>query len=255
MKIYRDTTTVLQFFSRYPVSNSQQDEAAKPPQLNQAIVAFPIAGLVIGALPALIWFVTANVFNPYLAASLAIMSGVIITGALHEDGLADCADGIGATNDRERALEIMRDSTIGTYGASALFFSFILRVTALASLDPIHGALAILMAHSIARMTMAIALFTADYARPSGLANAVREGINKQQFLTALALGFTIMLCLAFFGGLLGAIIAFALAMLAASGVLQVLKSRLGGYTGDGLGAMEQVAEITILITLAGMWT
>ena len=253
-KLIHDTLLALQFFTRLPIPNWFSKDQDQTPKLNEAIIAFPIAGLLIGVIPAIVWYVASHFLSPFLAASLAVFMGTLITGALHEDGLADCADGLGATPDKERALEIMRDSTIGTYGTVALIFSFIFRISALASLSIVNGLIAILLAHTIARATMSIAIHSAKYIRPSGLGDAVSEGAEKSQFLITFATALLITILLSFSAGIFGAFAAFALAMFTAWAFLQFLKSRLGGYTGDGLGAMEQIGEITILITLAAFW-
>ena len=254
-KLIHDTLLALRFFTRLPIPNWFSKDQDQTPKLNEAIIAFPIAGLLIGIIPALVWYVTSQFLSPFLAASLAVFLGTLITGALHEDGLADCADGLGATHNKKRALEIMRDSTVGTYGAVALIFSFAFRISALASLSIVNGLIAILIAHAVARATMSIAIHSAKYIRPSGLGDAVSDGADKTDFFVTIGTGLLIAILLSFGPGIFGAFAAVALAMFAAWAFLQFLKSRLDGYTGDGLGAMEQIAEITILITLAAFWT
>ena len=253
-KLIHDTLLALRFFTRLPIPNWFSKDQDQTPKLNEAIIAFPIAGLLIGIIPALVWYVTSQFLSPFLAATLAVFMGTLITGALHEDGLADCADGLGATHEKERALEIMRDSTIGTYGTVALIFSFIIRISALASLSAMNGLIAILIAHAVARATMSIAIHSAKYIRASGLGDAVSEGADKTDFLITITAGLLITILPSFGAGILGAFAAFVLAMFTAWAFLQFLKSRLGGYTGDGLGAMEQIAEITVLTTLAAFW-
>lgn len=250
-EFWRNTLTALRFFTRLPIPDWFDEDKHSAPKLNEAAVAFPVAGFLIGVIPALVWYIANQFLSPFLAASLAIFTGTLITGALHEDGLADCADGLGGGVEKERVLEIMRDSTIGTYGAVALFFSFAFRIGALASFDTMNGVIALLIAHTVASAAMVIAISTAQYARNSGLGESVREGADDSQLYTALAIGLAILIVLAFS---LTAILAFVLAIFAAWIFLQYLKSRIGGYTGDGLGAMEQIAEITILITLAALW-
>ena len=253
-KLIHDTLLALRFFTRLPIPNWFSKEQDQTPKLNEAIIAFPIAGLLIGVVPAVVWYVASQFLFPYLAAALAVFIGTLITGALHEDGLADCADGLGATHDKKRALEIMRDSTIGTYGTVALIFSFIFRISALASLSVVNGLIAILIAHTVARTAMTIAIYSAKYIRASGLGDAVSEGTEKNRFLITLATTLLITALLPMGVGVAGALVAYILALFAAWAILQFIKSRLGGYTGDGLGAMEQIAEITVLTTLAAFW-
>ncbi|MCF6321701.1 MAG: adenosylcobinamide-GDP ribazoletransferase [Rhizobiaceae bacterium] len=254
-KLVPDTVTALRFFTRLPVPNAPQPGDNQPLKLNEVIAAFPLAGLIIAILPAFVWYTGSQFFSSLLAASLAILLGTLITGALHEDGLADSADGLGGATTKERALEIMRDSAIGTYGATALIFSFAIRIFALASLNPWLGVLALFMTHSTARASIAIAIHTAQYARKTGLGESVRDGTAKDQFNIMLAITLFISLIITLASGNIAGILAPALGMFAAWLLLKWLIVRLGGYTGDGLGAMEQVSEISILIALAALWS
>ena len=176
---------------------------------------------------------------------------MLITGALHEDGLADCADGLGATSDRQKALEIMRDSTIGTYGALALASTFLLRWAALSALEPVAGFLALLIAHGTSRSAMIIMMRFADYARPEGLGKLAAGHISANGFGVAIILPLAVALVI---GSLLGTTSA-VLGLLSGWCLMKYFVYRIGGYTGDCLGAVQQVAEITVLVSLVGFWT
>lgn len=249
------TVTALRFFSRLPIPDRFHSSIDQVPKLNDAAIGFPFAGLVIALFPAILWIVSAQFLPSLVAAILAIALATLITGALHEDGLADCADGLGGATTRERALEIMRDSTIGTYGAAALFFSLTMQIATLVSLSPWLGAMALLMAHTTSRASIVIAIATAGYARPSGLGDSVKQGTSNNQLYLTLGLAFGLCVIFAFASAKPVGILAPLAGICAAWATLQYLKSRLGGYTGDGLGAMEQMARITIMIVLAGLWS
>lgn len=238
------------FFTRLMLPDPIWRHAA-PWRLDQCARWFPACGLLIGLVPALCWLVAAHWLPPVIAAGLAIASAIALTGALHEDGLSDTADGLFGTHSRERALEIMRDSSIGTYGAAALFFSIGLRWAALATLAPWAGAAALLIAHVVARGSIALALNLSPYARKNGTGALVSHGISRAELARTLVIA---VLIAALFGGWSGLLA--ALAGIAAAAFLHWrIASRLGGYTGDTLGAMEQVCEITILVVLAGSWS
>ena len=240
----------ISFFSRIPLP--QRVWKTIPPNANlaNAVIAFPVIGLIIAAFPAFVWFSASQALPTLAASGLAIACGLIITGALHEDGLADCADGFGATGDREKTLEIMRDSRIGTYGAIALIMSIGLRWVALASLDPVTGVYALFVCHPVSRATISLAMQFANYARPSGLGKTVEEGMPEYGFAITTLIAFALAIAI---GGIPG-VIAFIGAYVMAWLVLAVLKYRLDGYTGDGLGAMQQVSEITVLLIFAGAY-
>ena len=240
----------VSFFTRISIPAKIADLIDTDETLASSVIMFPIVGLMIAAGPALVWFIAIPFLPPLVAAGLAVALGLLITGALHEDGLADCADGLGGSRDREKSLEIMRDSRIGAFGSLALMISVALRWTALASLGPITGLLALFICHSGSRAAISIALQFSTYARSRGLGNSVEEGMSKTGFGITIALAAIIAAAL---GGLWG-IIALAAGFATAALTLLWLHHRLGGYTGDGLGAMQQIAEITILILLAGFW-
>ncbi len=245
------TLLAVRFFSRLPVDRflpaQWRDE---PPKLSDHVVGFPTAGLIIAVIPAIVWLIAVWFLPAPLAAGLAVLAGLIVTGGLHEDGLADCVDGLGGSSDRERALEIMRDGSTGPYGVAALIFSIGLRWAALASLSPTLGVAALMIAHCGGRAAIAPVLFTSAYARETGLGEAVRGDISSEHLIIVLALTAGVAFAFGLSPGLIATIAGFG----AAWAMLVWQERRLGGYTGDGLGAIEQVAEITILLVLAGIW-
>jgi adenosylcobinamide-GDP ribazoletransferase len=175
---------------------------------------------------------------------------MLLTGALHEDGLTDCADAFGATRNRERALEILRDSRIGVFGAAALVFSILLRWAAIASLSLGAGVAALLIAHAVSRAAIALGPGLTQYARSEGTGALVAGGIDRLHLLLTLAVAVAIAILFGGWAGLFAALVG----TLAAALMLAYAQARIGGYTGDVLGAMQQVAEIAILCVLAGQW-
>jgi adenosylcobinamide-GDP ribazoletransferase len=214
-RLVTDVAMSIMFCTRLPLAHaipvSNGDIAC-------ASWAMPVVGALVGAFGALVYWMAVRLgLPPLVAAALAVAAGMVATGCLHEDGLADTADGVGGI-DRERRLEIMRDSRLGTYGACALMMSLLLRWGALASIAGAGAvALALVAAHAAARAPL-----------PAFMA------------FVPLAL----VLCL----GLLAALV--ALVLLAVVGVLMARASvaAIGGHTGDVLGALEQLNEILILL-------
>ena len=243
-----DLKTGLAFLTRLPLVHSQSGTGA---DLVRASWTFPIVGAGVGALGALIyWLMHALGLHAFVCAVLAVAATLLITGCLHEDGLADTADGFGAGGTPERKLEIMRDSQIGTYGTAALILSLLLRVGAIASLaDPALAALALIAAHAGARATLPVFMRRVPRARQDGLsadAGAPPQGSSVMAVVIGLI---ALFLCL----GFAATLVAFVL-LLAALGLMAWLSIRqIGGQTGDVLGAVEQVSEILILLT-AAVW-
>jgi adenosylcobinamide-GDP ribazoletransferase len=217
--------------------------------MNQSSRYFAVVGALIGLAGGLVWWLAALVLPAMAAAGLALAAMVLLTGALHEDGLADCADGLGGGKFGDEALEIMRDSRVGTYGALALVFSVGLRWVALAALAPVWGVLALAIAGGIGRAMMVPATALAGYARREGLGGSLAGGAGGVEVSAALGTA----LVLGIVGGWAG-LLALVLAAAVSGGFLFYMTRRVGGYTGDGLGAMAQLAEITAMLVLAGAW-
>lgn len=236
----------LRFFTRLPIpgGNNADDDLAS------TALTFPLVGLVIGGLISIVWAVSAFLLPALPAAGIAITAGILITGALHEDGFSDCADGLGGGFTKEKALEIMRDSRIGAYGAIAMVFTIGLRWSALAELTILGGVTALLIAHMVSRNVIITALATSTYARDKGLGSSVSAGTTIQTLLIASTFTLTISLLIGGLPGFIATLIGTGIAWL----FLQYLIKRLSGYTGDGLGAMQQLAEISVFLTLAGFW-
>lgn len=237
----------VQFLTRLPV----RDPALYSPARMAAIPRyFPAVGVLTGALMAGVWWGAGLAFPPVLAALIAVAFGLMLTGAFHEDGFADACDGLGGGTTRDRALEIMRDSRLGTYGATGLGMMLATRVAALAALAPFGAAaLAALIAGQALSRGFAVAAIAMDpYARDHGTAKPVQEGVDPASAaiaaLTALAvaaLGAILTGAGAMAAGLAGAALGHALMRAA-------YRRKLGGYTGDCLGGVQQCSEIGFLL-------
>jgi adenosylcobinamide-GDP ribazoletransferase len=209
--------------------------------------AFPIVGFVVGHVAALTYLLAREevALGTSLATLLALAASILVTGALHEDGLADFADGVGGGRTRERKLEIMRDSSIGTYGAVALILVLAVRWSALASITDLHAAAGVLvLSHTSARGLLAV---IPEYWRPAR-ADGISASAGKGNLTSsAVAIGLTIAVALLLDAGP----VALASVLAAAGGIVAVaaVASRyLGGYTGDVFGAAEQIAETLALL-------
>ncbi|MDZ7855792.1 adenosylcobinamide-GDP ribazoletransferase [Sphaerotilus sp.] len=257
----------LQFLTRLPIPAwVSQDDGFDPRWLNACVRYFPLVGVLVGACGAAMLALASLWWPPLVAASLAVAATAWVTGAFHEDGLADTFDALGGNVPRERALVIMKDSRIGTYGAVALVFGLGLRVMLLASLaqrDPLHACLVMIGSHALGRAA-AVGLMArlpyagdAEHAKAKALATAVPRGS------VVAAMGWALLLIAALMaaGQLTGAgdpgwVFRWPLAALSCVIVVRLLRRwlarRLGGYTGDTLGAAEQLSEIAVLLVLAG---
>jgi adenosylcobinamide-GDP ribazoletransferase len=219
--------------------------------LAQASWAFPVVGTAIGLLGAAAYGLAAALGLPGLASALLTLAATAAaTGALHEDGLADSADGLLGGSDRDQRLAIMRDSRSGPYGVLALIFSVGLRAAALAALgDPGRVAAALVAAHAAARGGLPLVLRALDPARRDGL-GALAGRPEAGTAWTAAAIGAAITLVTQGVGAGLAALLFAGAAMALAAGLA---RRRIGGYTGDVLGAVEQAGE-TVMLLAASTW-
>ena len=214
--------------------------------LAHAAWAFPFAGFVVGLIGAIVYLVADRlVLFSWPAAALAVAATILVTGALHEDGLADTADGFGGGDTRERKLAIMRDARIGTYGVCALIISLLVRAGAIASLGaPVLVAPALLAAHVGARTVLPWVMFLLPTARSDGLSFAAGQPSGTGVAIAG-ALGFLALLCCL---GLAHALVALVMLAIVVAIVCWLATRQIGGQTGDVLGTVEQVSEIVILL-------
>ena len=228
------------FLTRLPFRSAGQAPLA------QAAGAFPLVGAAIGAIGALAYWVAFSLsLGPWLAAVAAVLALVLVTGALHEDGLADSADGFGAYGRRLLKLQAMRDSPVGAHGALALGLALAARIGALAALaEPLAAGAALVAASAFSRAAIVVALRLAPAAREEGQSAEAGVPSNRHTAIAvALGLAFTVALLLPW---------AWALALVLGScaGALMIWQSwrHFGGHTGDVLGAIQQASEIGVLI-------
>jgi adenosylcobinamide-GDP ribazoletransferase len=239
----KDIAAALTFLTRIPLPIAASGAGF---DLGRAVWAFPLAGLVVGLIGAAVYALAHKCGLPdWPSAALSVASTLVATGCLHEDGLADTADGFGGGKTRERKLEIMRDSRIGTYGVCALTIAILLRVSALAALaHPATVAMALIAAHGAARAALPAFMVLVPAARSDGLSQ--RAG---KPPVGGIAIAVALGLLLLFAG--LGHVSGIEAALLLAVTVIAMAwlcLAQIGGQTGDVLGALEQVCEIVVLL-------
>jgi adenosylcobinamide-GDP ribazoletransferase len=240
-----ELSDAARFFTRLPLGAGTFEQGA----LARAAWAFPIVGAAVGIIAALAYAIADRLGFPPLAASLiAIGASVLATGGLHEDGLADTADGLGGGGDRAQKLAIMRDSRSGVFGVLALVIGVGLRMAAIAALSGEGAVLAALVAaHGVARGGLAAVLAYSQSARVDGLGASAGHP-QTPELAASVAIGAGLALVLL---GLGAGLAALALAALVMAGIAMLARFQIGGYTGDVLGAIEQGGEIAMLLAAA----
>ena len=239
----------IRFFTRLPVPAWVGHSADK---LDASTRYFPAVGLIVGALGALAYWGALQLWPQPVAVLLSMAATLYATGAFHEDGLSDTADGLGGGWDKARILEIMKDSRVGNYGVIALWLGLSGKFALLAALDPELVPWALFAGHAVSRYAASLLLTTMDYVREDLLAKAKPLGRRLSAGSLIVATGFAAL-------GLLPlpwpqALAGCLLALLAAVWLAAKFRRWLGGYTGDCLGAVQQAAEIAFYLGLLAQW-
>ncbi len=238
----------LAFFSRIPVPTSTP---YSPELLNQSSRYLSLVGLLLGALQALVLLLAAQLLPFSIAVLLSLISGLVLTGAFHEDGLADTADGLGGGLSLDRKLEIMKDSRVGTYGLVALFSVFLIKWQSLFALDT-QAVWALVLVAGLSRATAVSLTFVLPYqqldvvSKSKPIATSLQKRALLSIWLFVLPFSYFIPLSLTL----------SLLAILALSFILLFFyyRSQLQGYTGDLLGAAQQVTELSLYLVWLIWW-
>ncbi|WP_296241927.1 MULTISPECIES: adenosylcobinamide-GDP ribazoletransferase [unclassified Psychrobacter] len=247
----------IQFLTRLPVPPFKH---YNPQWLHQSSRHFPAVGLLVGLLCAGVFWLGSLLFTPLVAAVLSTAFGIKLTGAFHEDGLADSCDGLGGGLTRERTLTIMKDSRLGTYGVLGLVSALLLKISLLASMPIPIAVIALIIGHTASRLLCISLLSLLPYggeiehakAKPMAQQLTPIQGLYSSGWLIV-----AIILVALIFPNTMQQIgmgqwlLAMILALIATDYMRRLLRRRLDGYTGDGLGATQQLSEIAIYIGLA----
>lgn len=248
----------LRYYTRIPCP---KDPDFSPSDINKATRYFPLIGWIVGGISFLVFWLASLVFEVNIAVVFSLAAGVLVTGAFHEDGFADMSDGFGGGWTKETILEIMKDSRVGAFGAIALIFLFWIKFSALNSLSLYvlnrnHSLLLLMFIayHSLSRLTAINIVFTSFYSRENedSKAKPIAVGHTFIEIIGAYFFGLLPLAALCFFNPIFSIVIP-------PLAILYYFTNRyfnrwIDGYTGDCLGAVEQMAECVCLLTFAALW-
>ncbi len=251
--------TAVMFYTRIPTPRWVN---YSPEYLNKASRYFPLMGWIVASVAFGFIAIGSSLFGADLAIALSMMATILITGAFHEDGFADMCDGFGGGYTKERILEIMKDSRVGAYGVVGLIMILLIKFLTLRVLvDLSHGfesqlllLLILIAAHSLSRFSAISILFTHQYVQADAVSKIkpIALSYTWKEVVRTLFFGFLPLLLIAFHSPLLS----FALLpVIVARFILSAYFNRLiGGYTGDCLGATQQISEIVFYLSLIVLW-
>lgn len=234
-----DLAVAVTFLTRIPLRHGPEVV------LHRSARWFPVVGAMVGALSGGTYWVAAQAMAPAPAAVLALLVAALVTGGFHMDGLADIFDGLVGGWTREDRLRILKDSRHGTYGVLAIVLQVALQMTCIASLTPKTGFVAIMSAHTLARLVPVLLMFTPAAPGQAGMGASYSRDIEWRDFAIAATAALLIVLPLA---GL--ATIGLIAALIVPNAVFyRFVHHKIGGIVGDALGASEQISESVILLT------
>ena len=252
--------TALMFYTRIPCPKNITHD---PTYLNKATRYFPLIGYIVGGIGALVFALVYKVFSVELAIIFSLIANILTTGAFHEDGFADVCDGFGGGWTKEKILKIMKDSAIGAYGAIGLVLLFAIKFFAIKSAIDTDGNYAFVVmqslfvfviVHALSRLTAISIIFTTDYVREDELSKS--KPIAKQntwkEILGAFAFGLAPLMLLVWIEWKF-ILILIPLIVLRFF-TIRYFKKWIGGYTGDCLGAVQQLAEVVIYLSIIALW-
>ncbi len=248
--------TALMFYTRIPcpvwVDHSEE-------YLNRSTRYFPLIGWVIGGISALVFLGLVQFWSPLVALLGSMFSSIWLTGAFHEDGLADVCDGFGGGWTKEKILEIMKDSRLGTYGAVGLFLGLGLKIAALQDLlrflNNYELMLVMIVGHSLSRWVSTTIIFSEEYARADATSKIrpIAQKMTAFEFGIASIWGLFPLAILLFFAPFWYPLVVLAVIWLVRTWLVRHFNKHLEGYTGDCLGATQQITEIVFYLVLGGI--
>ncbi len=250
---FRYISTSLMHFTRIPgIRNAPHDTKAQ----REALKYFPLVGWLVGAVGAGVLYLGQTWVSPLVGVVLAITAMVCLTGAMHEDGLADSVDAFGGGFDSARVLEIMKDSRLGSFGVIALILLFAFKFTLLLELTSfdLNGALLSLMfAQAASRFAVLLIPASLDYVQAASESKS-RSMVGERLSVASLAYSGSFVVIPLLFLQSLSCWIGFGIALLASYGLSRYFRARIGGFSGDCLGATQQISEILIYFTILVSW-
>lgn len=241
----RSILIALQLLTRIPVSIKGE---VTPAELGRSAAAFPVAGLLIGLILSGVYVLAINLWPASIAAVLVLTAMVFVTGGLHIDGLMDTADGVFSGRSRERMLEIMRDSRVGSMGVMAAVLVYLLKFVSITAMPAATAVVGLIGAPVLSRWAMVAAISAYPYARSGpGTGKPYADYVSRREFYMATVIALLIVGGIWRWPGSLVAVAAVVVAVMLA----YFLNSRLGGLTGDCYGAVNETVEAVILLVIA----
>ena len=251
--------TALQFYTRIP---APKWVVYQPENLSLATKYLPVVGWIVGSISGLIWIAGAYLTDMHIGLLFSMIASIFTTGAFHEDGFADVCDGFGGGWTKEKILEIMKDSRVGTYGSVGLIlilatkFYLLQYLSVLLNKDFSALVIILISTHAISRFMPILVIYTQSYSRETNDSKAkpVAQKIDVSIVIAAATFAIIPLLILAYFSNQILIFLSIAFLLLITFFLSRYFKKWIGGYTGDCLGAVQQVCEVGFYLFLVVLW-
>jgi len=247
--------TGLMFFTRIPCPGWVQ---YSPELLEKSHRYLPFIGMIVGTASALAFYLSRLVFPCTVSVVFSMLAGILITGGFHEDGLSDVCDGFGGGWTKDKILEIMKDSRTGAYGAMGLILALLAKYSLsleLCTISPGYFVTALLVAHTLSRVSASAVILFFDYARADATSKVkpLAKKLRLKDFLIGLITGIALLAVVSYFYSFYLALMVLPLCLLVAW-LGRYFNKRIGGFTGDCLGTVQQVTELLVYSFMLGIW-
>lgn len=248
--------TAMMFYTRIPCPKNITHD---PDYLNKATRYFPLIGWIVGLISGLVFIAVSQILPVTIAVLLSMIASILTTGAFHEDGFADVCDGFGGGWTKEKILKIMKDSAIGAYGAIGILLLLVLKFTILVEVmttlsNPVAIILIFITAHAVSRWVAATIIFTHNYVREDELSKSkpIAKSYSWKEILGTTFFGIVPLLYFVYYNYKITLVLVpvFVFRWYLA----RYFKKWIGGYTGDCLGATQQVCEVVFYISILALW-
>ena len=259
MREVRAMAAAFTFLTRLPMGRVVSHELS---DLSRSASYFPLVGMVVGLVGASIFYVALFIWTPVIAIVLSVIATVLVTGAFHEDGFADVCDGFGGGWTKEKIMEIMKDSRVGTYGSVGLILMLATKFYILQNIavwvhnDPFTLIIILVSAHAISRFMPVLVIFTQSYSRETddSKSKPVAQKIDISIVFTASVFALIPFLILIFISNQILLFLSIPFLLIITFFMSRYFKKWIGGYTGDCLGAVQQVCEVGFYLFLVVLW-
>lgn len=238
---------MIQFMTRIPINVNLSCEGE---DFKRGAAFLPLVGGVIGSIQWIIYYLLIHKLPMIVVAVFVVLTGILVTGALHVDGLGDTCDGFFAFKGKDRIIEIMKDSRIGTYSCIALIFDILIKVSSLSCISDIRASLIIIVVPIISRAALITLAFIGKTAKKTGSGNLFIENVGKKEAIIAVSTALVLSYLLI---GIKEGVILIAAALVLTYLFNKFCESKIGGITGDNLGANNEIIEMLTLVLFLGI--